>query len=100
MLDERKLFERIFGARPIAEQLIRHPEHLFRLRVAEYAEWVQMYASDEYGSLARWLAEHADELAATAGPRDLARMAAVYRRSLACEHGFWDMAYRAARTRG
>ena len=61
--------------------------------VGEYAEWVQMYVSDDYVRLARWLAEHADGLAESAGARELGRMDAVYRQSLACEHGFWEMAF-------
>ena len=60
--------------------------------VPEFAQWVQMYASEEYVGLARWLAGRADALAEQAGPNERGRMAAVYRESLRLEHGFWDMA--------
>ena len=32
-------------------------------------------------------------IAGVMGANELARMDAVYRQSLACEHGFWDMAF-------
>jgi thiaminase/transcriptional activator TenA len=60
---------------------------------AEHAEWVAAYTADEYVRLARWLGEHADDLAEQAGPRILDRMDEAYRESLRLEHGFWDMAF-------
>jgi thiaminase/transcriptional activator TenA len=60
--------------------------------VPEYAEWVHAYVADDYVSLARWLAEYADQLGAQASATERDAMERAYRASLRCEHGFWDMA--------
>ncbi len=55
-----------------------------------YREWVDMYASAEFGSLAEWARSIVDEV-----DGDAARMAAAFTAS--CEHEvrFWDAAYAA-----
>ena len=59
-----------------------------------YCQWIRMYASSEYKSLADSACSLANRLAEDAGPRELARMQEAYLTSLRYEYMFWDMAYR------
>ena len=59
-----------------------------------YAEWITMYASDEFGQLATWCRELADAAAdGVAGP-GRRRMHAAFRASTEHEIAFWDSAWR------
>jgi thiaminase/transcriptional activator TenA len=59
-----------------------------------YAEWITMYASDEYAELARWSRELTDAAAAeVAGPGRM-RMHAAFRASSEHELAFWESAWR------
>ena len=58
-----------------------------------YCQWIRMYVSEEYKSLADWARSLANRLAEEAGPRDVARMERTYLTSLRYEYLFWDMAY-------
>jgi thiaminase/transcriptional activator TenA len=58
-----------------------------------YAEWIAMYASDEYGQLATWCRELTDAAAQeVAGPGRL-RMHSAFRTSSEHELAFWDSAW-------
>ena len=59
-----------------------------------YRQWIRMYASQEYKSLADWARSLADRLAEEAGPAEVARMEEAYLASLRYEYMFWDMAYK------
>jgi thiaminase/transcriptional activator TenA len=58
-----------------------------------YAEWVEMYASDEFAELAEWCRSLTD--AAAAGVADHARMHAAFRTSVEHELAFWESAWSA-----
>jgi thiaminase/transcriptional activator TenA len=55
-----------------------------------YREWIQMYAGEEFQRLADRSVQMLDEVAAEAGPTDLARMADLYRTSARYEWLFWE----------
>jgi thiaminase (transcriptional activator TenA) len=60
-----------------------------------YAEWIAMYASDEFSELATWCRELADAAAdGVVGP-GRRRMHAAFRGSTEHEIAFWDSAWRA-----
>ena len=58
-----------------------------------YTQWIRMYTSEEYRSLAEWARSLADRLAAESSPGEVARMEEAYLTSLRHEYLFWDMAY-------
>jgi thiaminase (transcriptional activator TenA) len=58
-----------------------------------YAEWVEVYASDEFAELAQWCRELTD--AAADQVADHAAMHAAFRTSVEHEVAFWDSAWRA-----
>ena len=58
-----------------------------------YSQWIRMYVSEEYKSLADWARSLADGLAEKASPGEVARMEEAYLTSLRYEYLFWDMAY-------
>ena len=58
-----------------------------------YCQWIRMYASPEYKSLAYWARSLANKLAEEASPREVARMEKAYLTSLRYEYMFWEMAY-------
>ena len=51
-----------------------------------YAQWMEMYTSQEFVDLA-------DRIGGEAGPSELAAVTQAYETSVRLEHGFWDMAY-------
>ncbi len=55
-----------------------------------YAQWIEMYASEEFGRLAKWVRNLADELAAKHGPVTIQKMEEVYIASTRYEYLFWD----------
>ena len=71
-------------------------DHLFRrgepTHAPLYCEWIRMYISDEYKSLADWARQLANGLAERATPQEVAKMEEAYLTSLRYEYLFWDMA--------
>jgi thiaminase/transcriptional activator TenA len=59
-----------------------------------YAEWIAMYASDEFGQLAAWCRELTDAAAEGVADPGRARMHAAFRASSEHEIAFWDSAWR------
>ncbi len=59
-----------------------------------YAEWVEMYASDEIGELAAWCRELTDAAAAEVAGPGRRRMHDAFRASSEHELAFWDSAWR------
>jgi thiaminase/transcriptional activator TenA len=59
-----------------------------------YAEWVEMYASDEFGELAAWCRELTDAAAAEVAGPGRRRMHDAFRASSEHELAFWDSAWR------
>lgn len=59
-----------------------------------YAEWIGMYASEEFGRLAASLREILDRAAAGAGPAERGRMRAHFMAGTRYEYMFWDMSWR------
>jgi len=58
-----------------------------------YCQWIQMYASEEFASLAQEIRALASRVAQDAGPRQLEAMAEAYLTSLRFEYMFWEMSY-------
>ena len=58
-----------------------------------YAQWIEMYTSQEFADLAEYIRAMADRIGEEAGPTELAAMSQAYETSVRLEHGFWDMAY-------
>jgi thiaminase/transcriptional activator TenA len=59
-----------------------------------YAEWVEMYASDEFEQLAAWCRDLTDAAAAEVAGPARRRMHAAFRASSEHELAFWDSAWR------
>ena len=55
-----------------------------------YAQWIEMYASEEFHNLALWVRNLADELADRHGPTTAQRMEEVYLASTRYEYLFWE----------
>ncbi|MEW9669278.1 thiaminase II [Ammoniphilus sp. 3BR4] len=58
-----------------------------------YGEWVTMYSSAEFGSLAQWLIGHLDDLTEGKPERELAILEEHFLNTSRFEYMFWDMAY-------
>ncbi|MDP4170703.1 MAG: thiaminase II [Bacillota bacterium] len=58
-----------------------------------YGEWIKMYASDEFGSLATWLIELLDVLADGKPARELEIIEQHFLTTSRYEYMFWDMVY-------
>ena len=58
-----------------------------------YAEWIAIYASDEFAELAAWARELTDEAAADVAGPGRRRMHAAFRTSSEHELAFWDGAW-------
>ena len=58
-----------------------------------YGEWVQMYASDEFGSLAQWLIDLLDQLTDGKPEWELAILEEHFLTTSRFEYMFWDMVY-------
>jgi thiaminase/transcriptional activator TenA len=58
-----------------------------------YCQWIQMYASEEFASLAQEIRALTSRVAQDAGPRQLEAMAEAYLTSLRFEYMFWEMSY-------
>jgi thiaminase (transcriptional activator TenA) len=61
-----------------------------------YAEWIEMYASDEFGQLAAWCRELTDAAAGDVAGAGRRRMHAAFRASSEHELAFWESAWRGA----
>jgi thiaminase/transcriptional activator TenA len=75
------------GQRLAAEGL---PDH------KRYAEWIEMYASDEFAELAAWCRELTDGAAARVDGAARDRMHAAFRASSEHELAFWESAWRSS----
>ncbi|EKN70803.1 TenA family transcriptional regulator [Neobacillus bataviensis LMG 21833] len=58
-----------------------------------YGDWIKMYASDEFGSLATWLIELLDQLTEGKPERELAALEGHFLTASRFEYMFWDMIY-------
>ena len=58
-----------------------------------YAQWIQMYTSEEFSALAHHIREMAGRIGDEAGPAEQAAMGQAYLTSVRLEHQFWDMAF-------
>ncbi|WP_202078908.1 thiaminase II [Caldalkalibacillus salinus] len=58
-----------------------------------YGEWVQMYASEEFGQLANWLIDELNLLTEGKPEQELAHLENIFVRTSKFEYMFWDMAY-------
>lgn len=56
-----------------------------------YGEWIQMYSSSEFGSLATWLMDLLDQLTEGKPERELAILADHFLTTSRFEYMFWDM---------
>jgi thiaminase (transcriptional activator TenA) len=61
-----------------------------------YAEWIAMYASDEFAELAQWCRELTDAAAAQVAGPGRERMHAAFRASSEHELAFWESSFRLA----
>ena len=59
-----------------------------------YAEWIDTYASDEFGELTEWCKALMNDVTAGAGPETRARYRELFRTSMRYEYRFWDAAWR------
>ncbi len=59
-----------------------------------YAEWIRMYAGDEYHELVEGLIASFDALAAQEGEVGRQRLADIFLISARYEHAFWEMSWR------
>ncbi|MEH7094344.1 thiaminase II [Neobacillus vireti] len=59
----------------------------------QYGEWVKMYSSDEFGSLAKWLIDLLDQLTIGKPERELAILEEHFLTTSRFEYMFWDMVY-------
>ncbi|WP_141432729.1 thiaminase II [Bacillus sp. 03113] len=58
-----------------------------------YGEWIKMYSSDEFGSLATWLIDLFDELVEGKPERELKVIEEYFLTTSRFEYMFWDMVY-------
>ncbi|WP_102347188.1 thiaminase II [Bacillus sp. Marseille-P3661] len=59
-----------------------------------FGEWIKMYSSDEFGSLALWLINLLDELAEGKSGKEIARLEEIFLTTSKFEYMFWDTAYK------
>ncbi|MBE1442190.1 thiaminase II [Paenibacillus sp. OAS669] len=59
-----------------------------------YGEWIRMYSSEEFGTLAMWCIDLLDQLAEGKPQRELNRLEEIFATTTRFEYLFWDMAYR------
>lgn len=57
-----------------------------------YGEWIAMYSSEEFGTLATWCIELMDELTLGKPEAELAKLEEVFLNTTRFEYMFWDMA--------
>jgi thiaminase/transcriptional activator TenA len=73
-------------ARRLAEQGV--PDH------EQYADWIEMYASEEYAELAGWCRDLMDDVAGGSDAADRERYRDLFLTSSRYEYLFWDAAWR------
>ncbi|WP_134701896.1 thiaminase II [Ammoniphilus sp. YIM 78166] len=59
-----------------------------------YGEWISMYSSEGFGTLAQWCIELMDQLAEGKPERELEKLEEIFLNTTRFEFMFWDMAYR------
>ena len=59
-----------------------------------YAEWIAMYAGEEFTELAEWCRDLMDDVAADATPAERERYRELFETSARYEYRFWDAAWR------
>ncbi|MED4126616.1 MULTISPECIES: thiaminase II [Shouchella] len=59
-----------------------------------YGEWVRMYSSEDFGSIADWLIDTLDQLAESKSEEELERLEEIFLNTSRYEYMFWDMAYK------
>ncbi|MEF8789601.1 MAG: thiaminase II [Haloarculaceae archaeon] len=59
-----------------------------------YAEWIEIYAGEEFTELTTWCKELMDEVAAAATEAERDRYRRLFRTSARYEYRFWDAAWR------
>jgi thiaminase (transcriptional activator TenA) len=64
---------------------------------AQYQQWIDTYADDQYGDVVRSVLDVADELGPSLGPAERARVARHFRTTSQYEWMFWDAGYRQER---
>jgi thiaminase/transcriptional activator TenA len=62
-----------------------------------YADWIAMYASDEFGEAVQWLKEQVEKLAEGASAEKRARLTEIFVISSRYEWMFWEMCYNGER---
>jgi thiaminase/transcriptional activator TenA len=58
-----------------------------------YGEWISMYSSDEFGSLAKWCIDLLNELTEGKSEIELNELEEIFLNTTRFEYMFWDMAY-------
>ena len=58
-----------------------------------YGEWIKMYSSSEFGSLATWLIDLLDQMTEGKSNRELASLEERFLTTSRFEYMFWDMVY-------
>jgi thiaminase/transcriptional activator TenA len=86
----------MWGYSEVGQRLARSP----RPSDPRYAQWIEMYAGEEFAGLAGWCREVCDEVAVDAGAQTRDRMHAAFAASTRHELAFWDAAWTAAREPG
>lgn len=74
----------------IGQELNKKPgaaEHEF------YGEWIQMYASEEFGELTAWTIDLLNELAKGKPEHELDQLEDIFLNTTRFEYMFWDMCY-------
>lgn len=59
-----------------------------------YGEWIRMYSSEEFGSLATWLIDLLDKLTEGKPKRELQELEQHFLTTSRYEYMFWDMVYK------
>ena len=59
----------------------------------QYADWIEMYAGEEFSELTDWCLDLMDAVAADASPTQLARYRSLVELSALYEYQFWDAAW-------
>ncbi|ARK30432.1 thiaminase II [Halalkalibacter krulwichiae] len=58
-----------------------------------YGEWIQMYRSDEFGQLAKWLIDLLDTLTEGKPETELSKLEEIFLNTTRFEYMFWEMSY-------
>ncbi|WP_332899624.1 thiaminase II [Haladaptatus sp. CMSO5] len=78
-------------------QTARHLDVRGKPNHEQYAEWIAMYASDEFTELTDWCLDLLDEVVTEAGPTTREEMRERFLTSFRYEYRFWDAAWREER---